>query len=272
LHWSEKRKLEITKLLEAIEARRTIDLHRFIIALGIPDIGESTAQALTKHFRDADSFVKGIDSAIEDRPGAAWTRLSAVPKIGPITLSRLLESGIEDSHRQRDFFNETGPHDVTLSAAQRDSLLKEYETEHELRMAIRQARTQQPKNGYKRLAEDSDIGTVATNSLIRFFSEVHSRQALKALLSQITVKPTEAITQESPVTGKTLVFTGAFESMTRKEAQAIAIRLGAKVSSSVSKNTDLVIAGREAGSKLTDAKKDNVKVISEQEWLQLIGR
>jgi DNA ligase (NAD+) len=60
--------------------------------------------------------------------------------------------------------------------------------------------------------------------------------------------------------------------MSRDEAKAIAIRLGAKVSSSVSKNTDFVIAGREAGSKLTDAKKHSVKVISEEEWLRLSGQ
>jgi DNA ligase (NAD+) len=131
---------------------------------------------------------------------------------------------------------------------------------------------QQPKDSYKRLANDSDIGAVATDSLIQFFSESHNRKALNALLSEVTVKPFQAAAQDSPISGKTVVFTGTLERMTRDEAKTIAGRFGAKVSSSVSGNTDLVIAGPGAGSKLSDAKKHNVKVISEDEWMQLIGR
>jgi DNA ligase (NAD+) len=271
---SERSYNEINKLLEMIEARRTIDLDRFIIALGIPDIGESTAQALTKHFTDATSFVKGVDLAIENQPGLAWTKLSEVPKIGPVTFAKLLEDDVSDSRSQDDLFRNRAPRDSILNTAQRESLLKEYKTDDRVSAAIRAARLQQPEIGYKRLAEDSDVGPVATNSLIRFFSETHSRRALEALLSQVKIRRNEAVAQDSPISGKTLVFTGALETMSRDEARAIAIRLGAKVSSSVSKNTDLVIAGvgREAGSKLTDAKKHNVKVISEQEWLRLSGQ
>jgi DNA ligase (NAD+) len=269
---SERSYNEISKLLEMIEARRTIDLDRFIIALGIPDIGESTAQALTKHFRDAVSFVKGVDLAIEDQPGSAWAKLSEVPKIGPVTLARLLEGGIDEDGSQHDLFKKGSPRNSILNAVQRESLLKEYKTDDRVSAAIRAAKSQQPELGYKRLAEDSDVGPVATNSLIRFFSEKHSRRALEALLSQVKIRRSEAIAKDSPISSKTLVFTGTLETMSRDEAKAIAIRLGAKVSSSVSKNTDLVIAGREAGSKLTDAKKHSVKVISEEEWLRLSGQ
>jgi DNA ligase (NAD+) len=269
---SERSYNEINKLLEMIEARRTIDLDRFIIGLGIPDIGESTAQALTKHFRDATSFVKGVDLAAEDQPGPAWTKLSEVPKIGPVTLANLLEDSASDSRSQHDLFRNRSLRDSILNKAQSACLLKEYKTDDGVSAAIRAARSQQPKDGYKSLAEDSDVGPVATNSLIRFFSETHSRRALEALLSQVKIRRSETIAQDSPISGKTLVFTGTLETMSRDEAKAIAIRLGAKVSSSVSKNTDLVIAGREAGSKLTDAKKHNVKIISEQEWQRLSGQ
>lgn len=85
------------------------------------------------------------------------------------------------------------------------------------------------------------------------------------------IKLSSGIDVASSIAGKTVVFTGALEKMTRDEARAMAERLGAKVSGSVSKKTDLVVAGPGAGSKLTDAKKHGVKVISEEEWLKLIG-
>jgi DNA ligase (NAD+) len=76
---------------------------------------------------------------------------------------------------------------------------------------------------------------------------------------------------DSAIAGKTIVFTGALEKMTREEAKAQAERLGAKASGSVSKKTDFVVAGPGAGSKLTEAKKLGVKVLSEDEWLKLVG-
>ena len=81
-----------------------------------------------------------------------------------------------------------------------------------------------------------------------------------------------ADTSGSAVAGKTVVFTGTLEKMTRDEAKQQAISLGAKVSGSVSSKTDLLIAGPGAGSKLTEAEKHGVKVLSEDEWLSLIGR
>jgi DNA ligase (NAD+) len=88
----------------------------------------------------------------------------------------------------------------------------------------------------------------------------------------VTVEPAETIDASwSPVAGQTVVFTGSLEKMTREEAKAMAERLGAKVSGSVSKKTDLVVAGPGAGSKLKDAEKHGVKVIDEAGWFTLIG-
>ena len=78
--------------------------------------------------------------------------------------------------------------------------------------------------------------------------------------------------KNSPIAGKTIVFTGTLELMTRDEAKAIADRLGAEISNSVSEKTDLVVAGPGAGSKLAEAKKHGVKVIFEEEWMRMIGR
>ena len=81
----------------------------------------------------------------------------------------------------------------------------------------------------------------------------------------------EAVKQDTPVAGKTVVFTGSLEKMTRDEAKAMAERLGAKIAGSVSKKTDYVVAGPGAGSKLAEAKKHGVAVLTEDEWFKLIG-
>ena len=104
-----------------------------------------------------------------------------------------------------------------------------------------------------------------------FFAEPHNMKVVEALLKEVTAQPLEAIDHASPISGKTVVFTGTLERMTRSEAKARAERLGAKVAGSVSKNTDYVVAGPGAGSKLKNAKELGVKVLTEDEWLKLLG-
>jgi DNA ligase (NAD+) len=149
--------------------------------------------------------------------------------------------------------------------------MEHYKSEGALIAAIKRANQQRPGEAYRQLADDSEIGTVATNSLAEFLSEKHNKSVVLELLKKLRIQSTEAAAQDSPVTGKTVVFTGSLERMTRDEAKATAERLGAKVSGSVSKRTDLVVAGPRAGSKLDDAKKLGVKVISESDWIALIG-
>jgi DNA ligase (NAD+) len=116
------------------------------------------------------------------------------------------------------------------------------------------------------------IGEVVAEAVADFFAEKHNEEVLDALLKEVTVVPMEAVAAASPVAGKTIVFTGALERMTRDEAKALAERLGAKVAASVSKKTDLVIAGPGAGSKLAKAGEFGVKTISEEDWLELAGQ
>ena len=115
------------------------------------------------------------------------------------------------------------------------------------------------------------IGGVVAEANHDFFAEKHNRDALNRLLKWLDVQAMAAPSKTSPVSGKTVVFTGTLEKMTRQEAKARAEALGAKVSGSVSAKTDIVVAGPGAGSKLKEAQKHNVQVMDEEAWLKLIG-
>ena len=115
------------------------------------------------------------------------------------------------------------------------------------------------------------IGGVVAEAICDFFAEPHNVKALHRLLDRLDVQPMAAPAKSSPVSGKTVVFTGTLEKMTRQEAKARAESLGAKVSGSVSAKTDIVVAGPGAGSKLKDAQKHGVAVMDEDAWLKLIS-
>ncbi|QCI65831.1 NAD-dependent DNA ligase LigA [Phreatobacter stygius] len=258
----------IKNLLGAIEARRSITLSRFIFGLGIRHIGETTAKALARRFPDIKTLLPAIDAAAKGRPGEAWFQLSGFPGIGPVTLERVVEAAAHEAADRSELDRATilG----RLGKAQRAALIERYGDEDAVMAALKAAAAQRPTEAYGLLAADGEMGTVATNSLIEFFEEDHNAKAVAALLEQVTIEAAEAVSKETPVAGKTVVFTGSLELMTRDEAKARAERLGAKVSGSVSSKTDFVIAGPGAGSKLKDAEKLGVKVLSEDEWLQLI--
>ncbi len=121
------------------------------------------------------------------------------------------------------------------------------------------------------LLEIDGVGDVLAEAIKDFFGEPHNKKLVKNLLKEVEVVPLAARKIEgSPVAGKTVVFTGSLEKMTRQEAKARAESLGAKVSGSVSAKTDLVVAGPGAGSKLKDAQKHEVPVIDEDAWLKMI--
>ena len=115
------------------------------------------------------------------------------------------------------------------------------------------------------------IGAVVAESITQFFAEQHNVDVVDELLKHVTPTALAAVAASSPVSGKTVVFTGALEMMTREEAKSMAERLGAKVAGSVSKKTDLLVAGPGAGSKLKEAEKHGVEVIDEAEWFRRVG-
>ncbi len=135
--------------------------------------------------------------------------------------------------------------------------------------ALREAATR--PEALEELTAIDGVGGAVAEAVVDFFAEPHNTQALDALLAEVTPEPMQAVATASPVAGKTVVFTGALEKMTRDEAKAMAERLGAKVSGSVSKKTDLVVAGPGAGSKLAKASEFGVEVIDEDEWLARVG-
>jgi DNA ligase (NAD+) len=186
--------VSVRNLFAAIEARREISLDRFINALGIRHVGETTARVLARAYGSWDAF-----------------------------------------------------HDAALKIARGDEAARE------------------------EMDGIDQIGGTVVDAVARYFGERHNRKLVEALTDQVTILDAEKTVSDSPVAGKTVVFTGSLERMTRDEAKAMGERLGAHVSGSVSKKTDLVVAGPGAGSKLKDAQKFGVTVIDEAAWLALVG-
>ncbi|MDQ2765014.1 MAG: NAD-dependent DNA ligase LigA [Pseudomonadota bacterium] len=115
------------------------------------------------------------------------------------------------------------------------------------------------------------VGPIVAEALVDFFAEAHNREAWDDLLSEVTPPDYVSNVRESPVSGKTIVFTGSLETLSRDEAKAQAESLGARVSGSVSSKTDLVVAGPGAGSKAKKAAELGIELIDEAEWSAIVS-
>ena len=184
----------VRNLFNAIEARRSIALDRFIYALGIRQVGETTALALARGY-------------------GSWKAFH--------------EAGLKVAKGDEE------------TIAEMDAL--------------------------------DQIGDTVIRAVAAYFGESHNRGIVERLTKEVKILDAEKPKKDTAIAGKTVVFTGALEKMTREEAKAQAERLGAKAAGSVSKKTDYVVAGPGAGSKLADAKKFGVTVLTEDEWLKLIS-
>ncbi|MGZ2484491.1 DNA ligase (NAD+) [Rhizobium pisi] len=188
-------KVSVGKLYAAINERRSIALHRFIYALGIRHVGETTAKLLARSYGTYEAFATAMREAAP-LSGDAWSDLNAI----------------------------------------------------------------------------ESIGEVVARAMVEFYKEPRNIEVIGRLLDEVTPEEAEQpVTSGSPVAGKTVVFTGSLEKFTRDEAKARAESLGAKVAGSVSKKTDIVVAGPGAGSKLDKARELGVQTMDEDEWLALIG-
>jgi DNA ligase (NAD+) len=126
-------------------------------------------------------------------------------------------------------------------------------------------------DAYADLVGIDGIGPAVADDILGFFAEPHNQAILDDLDSELTIEPFVAAETGSPITGKTVVFTGTLEKMTRSEAKARAEALGAKVAGSVSKKTDYVVAGPGAGSKLNKARELGIEILDEEAWAALVG-
>lgn len=156
-------------------------------------------------------------------------------------------------------------------------LLKRFTTLPDLRALAEQAHVKQGEtevkaasDAYAELISIDGVGPVVVEALGDFFHEEHNRAVWDDLLSEVSPPPYVVETKESPVSGKTVVFTGKLETMSRDEAKAQAERLGAKAAGSVSPKTDLVVAGPGAGSKLKKAAELGIEVIDEAAWAEIV--
>ena len=144
-------------------------------------------------------------------------------------------------------------------------LLKCFGTVEELR------RVATGENAKAELSSVEGVGPVVAEALVDFFHEPHNREALDDLLSEVTPKPFVSNAKQTEWSGKTIVFTGSLETMSRDEAKAQAERLGARAAGSVSAKTDLVVAGPGAGSKLKKADELGIRVVAEEEWARIVA-
>lgn len=264
----------IRNLVAGIDARRVIALDRFLFGLGIRDIGEQTSVVLARAFESWSALKAACLQAASGVPSDAWTALAATHAISPRVLTLMAEATppAADPWPEATMDMKISQAFPGMAAPARRSLATMVQDWSGLVELARVAREDGPSEILNQIAGVTGVGPVAAEALAHFFHEPHNLKVVEALEAELTqILDAERPKSDTAVAGKTVVFTGALERFTRDEAKARAESLGAKVSGSVSKKTDYLVAGPGAGSKLKDAEKHGVQVLTEDEWLALIG-
>ncbi len=264
----------IRNLVAGIDARRVIALDRFLFGLGIRDIGEQTSIVLARAFESWSALKAACVQAASGVPSDAWTTLASAHAISPRVLTLMAEATppAVDPWPEATMDMKISQAFPGMAAPARRSLATMVQDWSGLVELARVAREEAPSEILNQIAGVTGVGPVAALALAHFFHEPHNLKVVAALEAELTeILDAERPKSDTPVAGKTVVFTGALERFTRDEAKARAESLGAKVSGSVSKKTDYLVAGPGAGSKLKDAEKHGVRVLTEDEWLALIG-
>ena len=264
----------IRNLIAGIDARRVIALDRFLFGLGIRDIGEQTSIVLARAFESWSALKAACLLAASGVPSDAWTTLASAHAISPRVLTLMAEATppAVDPWPEATMDMKISQAFPGMAAPARRSLATMTDDWSGLVELARVAREEGPSEILNQIDGVTGVGPVAALALAHFFHEPHNLKVVAALEAELTqILDAERPKSDTPVAGKTVVFTGALERFTRDEAKARAESLGAKVSGSVSKKTDYLVAGPGAGSKLKDAEKHGVQVLTEDEWLALIG-
>ena len=258
----------VTNLLASINARREPEFARFLYGLGIRDIGETTAGVIARRFESWAGFEDAVRRAAKKPAGEAYKALTRINGVGEGARAALIAAADDLKAPKADLFDAEEPPKIRgVTSKAWSGLIEAFGSLAEAIAAIKAAAKAAPGDDYLDLARIDGIGPVAADHLVDFFAEPHNTDALKRLLKHVRVQDQPRAATASKVAGQTIVFTGTLEKMTRDEAKARAISLGAKVSGSVSKKTDLVVAG--PGAKLAEAEKLGVKVIDEDAWIAL---
>ncbi|MBC7768453.1 MAG: NAD-dependent DNA ligase LigA [Phycisphaerales bacterium] len=259
----------VANLLASIEARREPEFARFLYGLGIRDIGETTAGVLARRFESWQAFEDAVRGAVKARPGQAYEVLERVRGVGGGARAALIAAAQTLTPPGGDLFADgQAPKVKGVTAKAWQGLTDAFGSLSEAIAAIQAAAEQEPGEDYLELARIDGVGPVAGDHLVDFFAEPHNTDALTRLLQEVRIKDQPKTATSSKVAGLTIVFTGTLEKMTRDEAKARAVALGAKVSGSVSAKTNLLVAGPGAGSKLAEAEKHGVETIDEDEWIK----
>ena len=264
----------VANLVAGIEARRTIALDRLIFALGIREIGEQTSLLLARHFGSWSAFHAAVLEAASGMASPEWVRLAEGHGVSPRTLSVMAAAELPaaDPWPEAPIDQKLALAFPGVAAPARRAVVGLAPDWAGIVELARVAREGGPSPTLGEIAGISGVGPVAARAIAAFFHEPHNRAVVDALLEQLDrVEDAERPKTDTAVAGKTVVFTGALERFTRDAAKARAESLGAKVSGSVSKKTDYLVAGPGAGSKLADAQKHGVQILTEDEWLALIG-
>ncbi|PRD45183.1 DNA ligase (NAD(+)) LigA [Phyllobacterium phragmitis] len=216
---------------------------------------------------------------LRERQGRSLTKLENIDGFGAVSVKKLFDA-IDERRKiplSRFLFGLGIRHVGEVNAKR---LARAYGSYEAFARSAREAkpsqdptdRTDKGNEAWLELNDIEGIGRIVAEAVVDFYNEPHNLEVLDALLKEVTPRDEELrVASGSPVAGKTVVFTGSLEKMSRDEAKAMAERYGAKVSGSVSKKTDLVVAGPGAGSKLAKATEFGVEVIDEDAWLALVG-
>ena len=234
--WGEK---SAENLFAAIEERRKIPLDRLIYGLGVRHVGESSARLLARTYGDWARFEAAMAQAAAEIAAAeaAWAEAEALRE------------------------------QAAAEAAQGALALEEAKTPP----ALKPLKPEKiPGEAWQGLLAIDGVGAVMARAVVEFFAEPKNRASVDRLVAALEVEAVAAPPSEgAPLVGRTVVFTGKLELMSRAEAKARAEALGAKVAGSVSKQTSLLVAGPGAGSKLKKAEELGVKAIDEEQWVAI---